>query len=59
VRTDDPGRPLLASLRDAQALGLILLGFGAPVRVLQTRDDVENVFHIAVVAAVCKQRSER
>jgi phosphotransacetylase len=50
---------MLARLRNAQAIGPILLGFCAPVRVLQTGDDVENVVHLAMVVAVCTQTRER
>jgi hypothetical protein len=45
---------MLARLRNAQAIGLILLGLGASVRVLQTGDDVENVFDFAIVVAVSR-----
>jgi hypothetical protein len=45
---------MLARLRNAQAIGLILLDIGAPVRVLQTGDDVENVFGLAIVVAVSR-----
>jgi malate dehydrogenase (oxaloacetate-decarboxylating)(NADP+) len=43
---------LLARLRNAQAIGPILLGVGAPVHVLQTGDDVRNIVNIAAVAVM-------
>jgi len=43
---------LLARLGDAQAIGPILLGIGAPVHVLQTGDDVRNIVNIAAVAVM-------
>jgi malate dehydrogenase (oxaloacetate-decarboxylating)(NADP+) len=43
---------LLARLGNAQAIGPILLGMGAPVHVLQTGDEVREIVHIAAVAAV-------
>jgi malate dehydrogenase (oxaloacetate-decarboxylating)(NADP+) len=46
---------LLARLGDAQAIGPILLGLGAPVHVLQTGDDVEDIVHIAAVAVMDAQ----
>lgn len=41
---------LLARLGNAKAIGPILLGLGAPVHVLQTGDDVNNIVQIAAVA---------
>ena len=46
---------LLARLGNAQAIGPILLGLGAPVHVLQTGDDVEDIVHIAAVAVMDAQ----
>jgi len=46
---------LLDRLSDARAIGPILLGTGAPVHVLQTGDDVEDIVHIAAVAAMDAQ----
>ncbi len=43
---------LLARLGNAQAIGPILLGMGAPVHVLQTGDDVRNIINIAAVAVM-------
>lgn len=43
---------LLARLGNAQAIGPILLGMGAPVHVLQMGDDVSNIVHIAAVAVM-------
>jgi len=49
---------LLARLGGAQAIGPILLGLGAPVHVLQTGDDVEDIVHIAAVAVMDAQGRE-
>jgi malate dehydrogenase (oxaloacetate-decarboxylating)(NADP+) len=46
---------LLARLGQAQAIGPILLGLGAPVHVLQTGDDVEAIVHMTAVAVVDAQ----
>ena len=43
---------LLARLGRAKAIGPILLGMGAPVQVLQTGDDVEDIVEIASVAVM-------
>jgi malate dehydrogenase (oxaloacetate-decarboxylating)(NADP+) len=43
---------LLARLGNAQTIGPILLGVGAPVHVLQTGDDVRNIVNIAAVAVM-------
>ncbi len=43
---------MLDRLGGARAIGPILLGTGAPVHVLQTGDDVENIVHVAAVAAM-------
>jgi malate dehydrogenase (oxaloacetate-decarboxylating)(NADP+) len=43
---------LLARLGGAKAIGPILLGMGAPVHVLQTGDEVNNIVQIAAVAVM-------
>jgi malate dehydrogenase (oxaloacetate-decarboxylating)(NADP+) len=43
---------LLSRLTEAEAIGPILLGMGAPVHVLQAGDDVEDIVSIAAVAAM-------
>jgi malate dehydrogenase (oxaloacetate-decarboxylating)(NADP+) len=43
---------LLARLGNAQAIGPILLGMGAPVHVLQTGDHVRDIVNIAAVAVM-------
>lgn len=43
---------LLARLGNAQAIGPILLGVGAPVHVLQTGDEVVDIVNIAAVAVL-------
>lgn len=43
---------LLARLGNAQAIGPILLGMGAPVHVLQTGDEVRDIVNIAAVAVM-------
>ncbi|HEB64447.1 MAG TPA: NADP-dependent malic enzyme [Chloroflexi bacterium] len=43
---------LLARLGNAQAIGPILLGMGAPVHVLQAGDDVRDIVNIAAVAVM-------
>ena len=43
---------ILARLGDAQAIGPILLGLGAPVHVLQTGDEVRDIVNIAAVAVM-------
>jgi malate dehydrogenase (oxaloacetate-decarboxylating)(NADP+) len=43
---------LLARLGNAQAIGPILLGVGAPVHVLQTGDEVRDIVNIAAVAVM-------
>ena len=50
---------LLSRLGNAQAIGPILLGLGAPVHVLQTGDDVEDIVHIAAVAVMDEQAREK
>jgi malate dehydrogenase (oxaloacetate-decarboxylating)(NADP+) len=49
---------LLARLGNAQAIGPILLGVGAPVHVLQTGDDVRDIVNIAAVAAIDAMRRD-
>ncbi len=46
---------LLARLGQAQTIGPILLGMGAPVHVLQAGDDVEDIVAMAAVAAMDAQ----
>ena len=43
---------LVARLGNAQAIGPILLGMGGSVHVLQTGDEVNDIVHIAAVAAM-------
>ncbi len=43
---------LLHKLGNAQAIGPILLGMGAPVHVLQTGDEVRDIVNIAAVAVM-------
>lgn len=43
---------LLARLGNARAIGPILLGMGAPVHVLQTGDEVNDILQVAAVAAM-------
>ena len=43
---------LLARLGNAQSIGPILLGIGAPVHVLQAGDDVRDIVNIAAVAVM-------
>ena len=43
---------LLARLGNAQAIGPILLGMGAPMHVLQTGDEVRDIVNIAAVAVM-------
>jgi malate dehydrogenase (oxaloacetate-decarboxylating)(NADP+) len=43
---------LLARLGNAETIGPILLGMGAPVHVLQTGDDVRDIVNIAAVAVM-------
>jgi malate dehydrogenase (oxaloacetate-decarboxylating)(NADP+) len=49
---------LLARLGNAQAIGPILLGMGAPVHVLQTGDEVKDIINIAAVAVMDALRRE-
>src|SRR5574340_846993 len=53
---------LLARLGKAKAIGPILLGMGAPVHVLQTGDEVNNIVQIAAMAvmdAVGREKSKK
>jgi malate dehydrogenase (oxaloacetate-decarboxylating)(NADP+) len=43
---------LLARLGNAQAIGPILLGTGAPVHVLQMGDEARDIVHIAALAVL-------
>jgi malate dehydrogenase (oxaloacetate-decarboxylating)(NADP+) len=43
---------LLARLGNAQAIGPILLGIGAPIHVLQTGDEVRDIVNMAAVAVM-------
>lgn len=47
---------LLARLGNAEAIGPILLGMGAPVHVLQTGDEVRDIVNIAAVAVMDAMR---
>ncbi len=46
---------LLARLGNAQTIGPILLGMGAPVHVIQTGDSVQDIVAISAVAAIDAQ----
>jgi malate dehydrogenase (oxaloacetate-decarboxylating)(NADP+) len=50
---------LLDRLGQAQTIGPILLGVGAPVHVLQAGDDVEDIVAMSAVAAVDAQSRRR
>jgi malate dehydrogenase (oxaloacetate-decarboxylating)(NADP+) len=50
---------LLDRLGNAQAIGPILLGIGAPVHVLQTGDDVADIVHMAAIAVMDAQSRQR
>jgi malate dehydrogenase (oxaloacetate-decarboxylating)(NADP+) len=43
---------LLARLGNAQAIGPILLGMGAPIQVLQTGDEVRDIVNMAAIAVM-------
>ena len=43
---------LLARLGNAKAIGPILLGMGAPIHVLQTGDEVNDIVQVAAVAVM-------
>ncbi len=49
---------LVDRLGNARAIGPILLGLGAPIHVLQTGDDVEDIVHMAAVAVMDAQSRE-
>jgi malate dehydrogenase (oxaloacetate-decarboxylating)(NADP+) len=49
---------LLARLGNAQAIGPILLGMGAPIHVLQTGDEVRDIVNIAAVAIMDSMNRE-
>ncbi len=49
---------LLARLGNAQAIGPILLGMGAPVHVLQTGDEVRDIVNIAALAIMDSMNRE-
>ena len=50
---------LLARLGDAQTIGPILVGIGAPVHVIQTGDSVDDIVAISAVAAMDAQERQR
>jgi malate dehydrogenase (oxaloacetate-decarboxylating)(NADP+) len=50
---------LLSRLGNAQAIGPILLGMGAPVHVLQTGAEVRDIVNIAAVAALEAAKKEK
>jgi len=50
---------LLQRLGNAQAIGPILLGMGAPVHVLQTGDEVRDIVNIAAVAVMDAMNREK
>ncbi len=50
---------LLDHLGNARAIGPILLGIGAPIHVLQTGADVEDIVHMAAVAVMDAQSRSR
>lgn len=50
---------LLARLGNAQAIGPILLGMGAPIHVLQTGAEVRDIVNIAAVAAIEAAKREK
>ncbi len=50
---------LVARLGKAKAIGPILLGIGAPVHVLQTGDEVNDIVQIAAVAVMDAMERER
>jgi malate dehydrogenase (oxaloacetate-decarboxylating)(NADP+) len=43
---------LLARLGNAQAIGPVLVGVGAPIHVLQTGDEVDSIVQVAAIAAM-------
>jgi malate dehydrogenase (oxaloacetate-decarboxylating)(NADP+) len=50
---------LLDRLGNAQRIGPILLGMGAPVQVLQTGDEVRDIVNIAAVAVMDAERRKK
>ncbi len=50
---------LLARLGKAKAIGPILLGMGAPIHVLQTGDEVNNIVQVAAVAVMDAMNREQ
>jgi malate dehydrogenase (oxaloacetate-decarboxylating)(NADP+) len=50
---------LLARLGNAKAIGPILLGMGAPVHVLQTGDEVNDIVQIAAMAVIDAANRDR
>jgi malate dehydrogenase (oxaloacetate-decarboxylating)(NADP+) len=50
---------LLARLGNAQAIGPILLGVGAPMHVLQRGDEVRDIVNIAAVAVIDAMNREK
>jgi malate dehydrogenase (oxaloacetate-decarboxylating)(NADP+) len=50
---------LLHRLGEAQMIGPILLGIGAPVHVLQTGDDVRNIVNIAAIAVMDAEKRSK
>jgi len=50
---------LLSRLGKARAIGPILVGIGAPVHVLQTGDDVDDIVHMAAVAVMDSQLRDK
>jgi len=47
---------LIARITEAEAIGPVLLGAGAPVQVLQAGDDVDSIVALATFAAIDAQR---
>lgn len=47
---------LIARITEAEAIGPVLLGAGAPVQVLQAGDDVDSIVSLAAFAALDAQR---
>jgi malate dehydrogenase (oxaloacetate-decarboxylating)(NADP+) len=50
---------LLHRLGNAQMIGPVLLGIGAPVHVLQTGDDVRNIVNIAAMAVMDAEKRKK
>jgi len=49
---------LIARITEAEAIGPVLLGAGAPVQVLQAGDDVDSIVSLATFAAIDAQRRQ-